>query len=101
MIPPSGIGLGGKILRLHKALYGLKQAPLQWFEKLATVLAELCFVSLPFDPCVFITITLNVILVVYIEDISTVGPKLPIEILIDHLKSHFMVNVNGGLKYIL
>jgi len=101
MIPPPGIGLDGKILRLHKALYSLKQGPLQWFEKLATVLAELGFVSLTFDPCVFINITLNVILVVYVDDITTVGPKPQIEILIDHLKSHFKVTVKGGLKYIL
>jgi len=101
MIPPPGIGLDGKILRLHKALYGLKQAPLQWFENLATVLAELGFVSLPFDPCVFTNITLNSILVVYSDDLTTVGPKHQIEILIDYLKSHFKVTVKGGLKYIL
>jgi len=29
MLPPPGIGLDGKILRLRKALHGLKQAPLQ------------------------------------------------------------------------
>ena len=101
MIPPPSIGQDGKILWLHKALYGLKQGPLQWFEKLATVLAELGFVSLPFHPCVFINITLNVILVVYVDDITIVGPKLQIEILIDHLKSHFKVSVKGGLIYIL
>ena len=27
IVPPPGIGLDGKILRLDKALYGLKQAP--------------------------------------------------------------------------
>jgi len=101
MIPPPGIGLDGKILPLHKALYGLKQALLQCFERLATVLVELRFVSLPFDPYVFINISLNVILVVYVNDNITVGPKLQIEILINHLKSHLKVTVKGGLKYIL
>ena len=31
MVPPPGIGLDGKILRLDKALYGFKQPPLAWF----------------------------------------------------------------------
>jgi len=49
----------------------------------------------------FINISLKVIRVAYIDDITTVGPKLQIEILIDHLKSHIKVTVKGGLKYIL
>jgi len=49
----------------------------------------------------FINITLNVILVVYIDDITNIGPKPQIEMIIDHLKSHFKVIVKGSLKYIL
>ena len=40
MVPPPGIGLDGKILRLDKALYSLKQAPLAWFENVSEALAE-------------------------------------------------------------
>jgi len=49
----------------------------------------------------FINITLNVILVVCVDNITTVGHKLQIEILMDYLKAHFKVTINGGLKYIL
>ena len=101
MLLPPGIGLDGKILLLHKSLYGLKQSPLQWFDKLASVLAELGFVSLAFDPCVFINTNLKVILVVYVDDITTVGASLQIKVLIDHLKTHFKLTIKGGLKYIL
>ena len=36
IMPPPGIGLDGKVLRLLKSLYGLKQAPLAWFERLSS-----------------------------------------------------------------
>jgi len=94
MIPYPVIGLDGKILRLCQALNSSSI-------KLATVLAELGFISLPFDNCLFINVTLYVIQVVYIDDITIVGPRPQIDILITHLKSHFKTTVKGGLKYIL
>ena len=56
LITPPNIGLDGKILRLEKPLYSLKQGPLAWFEKLSEGLAEIGFISLPFDPCVFMSV---------------------------------------------
>jgi len=75
MMPPPSIGLDGKVLRLLKSLYGLKQAPLAWFERLSSAPAELGFLSCSFDPCIFISPNYNIIIVVYVDDITTVGRK--------------------------
>ena len=101
MVPPPGIGLDGKILRLDKEPYGLKQAPLAWFEKLSQSLAEIGFISLPFDPCFFIRADDKIIVVVCVDDITTVGSRLDINRLIDYLGSRFKVTVKGSLRYIL
>ena len=101
MIPPSSIGLDGKILWLDKGLYGLKQAPLAWFEKLSYVLAEIDFISLPFDPCVCISTDHMIIVVVYVDDITTARSCSDINRLIDHLRSYFKATVKRSLKYIL
>ena len=100
MIPPPGIGLDGKILRLDKALYGLKQAPLAWFEKLSEALAKIGFISLAFDPCVFISADHKIIVVVYVDDITTAGSRSDMNRLIHHLRSGFKGMVKGCHKYI-
>ena len=101
MVPPPGIGLDGKILRLDNALYGLKQAPLAWFEKLSKALPKIGFICLPFDSCVIISADYKIIVVVYVDDITTAGSRSDINGLIDHLLSRFKVTVKGSLKYIL
>ena len=101
MVPTPGIGLDGKILRLYKALYGLKQAPLAWLEKLSEALAEIGYISLPFDPCVFISADYKIIVLLYVDDITTAGSHSDINGLIDHLRSRLRVMVKGCLKYIL
>ena len=65
--------MNGKILRLNKALYGLLHAPLAWFEKLSEVLSELGFSSLPLYPYIFISANHKIIVVVYVDDITTAG----------------------------
>ena len=101
MVPPPGIGLHGKILRLDKELYGPKQASLAWFEGLSEALAEIGYISLPSTPCVFISAEHKIIVVVYLDDITTAGSRSDINRLIDHLHSRFKVTVKGSLKYIL
>ena len=71
MVPPPGIGLAGKILRLDKRLYRLKEVWLAWVEKLSEALADIGVTSLPFDPCVFISAHHKIIVLVYVGDIST------------------------------
>ena len=89
MVPPAGIVLDGKNLQLDQALYGLKEAPLSWFEQLSEALAEIGFNSLRFDPCVFISADHKIIVVVYVDDITTAGSRSDINRLIDHLRSRF------------
>jgi len=101
MMPPPGIGLDGKVLRLHKSLYGLKQAPLAWFEKLSSALTELGFLSCSFDPCVFISPDYNVIIVAYVDHITTVGRKSDIRKVYQHLTKHFTVTIKDELSYLL
>jgi len=101
MMPPPGIGLDGKTLRLLKSLYGLKQAPLAWFERLSSPLAELGFLSCPFDPCIFISPDYNVTIVVYVDNITTVGRKSDVCKVYQHLTKHFTVTIKEGLSYLL
>jgi len=101
MMPPPGIGLDGKVLCLLKSLYGLKQVPLVWFERLSSALAELGFLSCSFDPCVFISPDYNVIIVVYVDDITTVGRKSDVRKVYQHLTKHFTITIKEGLSYLL
>jgi len=101
MMPPPGIGLDGKVLCLLKSLYGLKQAPLAWFERLSSALAELGFLSCSFDPCDFISLDYNIIIVVYVDDITTVRRKSDIRKVYQHLTKHFTVTIKEGLSYLL
>ena len=101
MMPPPGIGLDGKVLRLHKSLYGLKQAPLAWFVRLSSALAELGFLSSSFDPCVFISPDYNVTIVVYIDDITTVRRKSDVRKVYQYLTKHFTLMIKEELSYLL
>jgi len=101
MMPTPGIGLDGKVLCLRKSLYGLKQALLAWFERLSSALAELGFLSCSFDSCVFISPDYNVTIVVYVDDITTVGRKSDVRKVYQHLTKHFTVTIKEGLSYLL
>jgi len=101
MMPPPGISLDGKVFRLLRSLYGLKQAPLAWFERLSSALTELGFLSCSFDPCVFISPDYNVIIVVYVDDITTVGRKSDVRTVYQHLTKHFSITIKEGLFYLL
>jgi len=101
MMPLPGIGLDGKVLCLLKSLYGLKQAPLAWFERLSSALAELGFLSCSFDPCIFISPDYNIIIVLYVDNITTVGRKSDVRKVYQHLTKHFTVMIKEGLSYLL
>jgi len=101
MMPPPGIGLDRKVLHLLKSLYGLKQASLAWFERLSSALAELGFLSCSFDLCVFISPDYNIIIVIYIDDSTTVGRKSNVRKVYQHLTKHFTVIIKKGLSYLL
>ena len=73
MVPPPSIILDGTILRLDKVRYSLEQAPLAWFEKVFEALAEIGFISLPFDLYIFLNTDKMIIVVVYVDHITTAG----------------------------
>ncbi|GJS32093.1 uncharacterized mitochondrial protein-like protein [Tanacetum coccineum] len=55
MTPPCGVShKPGEVCRLRKALYGLKQAPRAWYDKFATVVTSIGFVSSHHDSALFV-----------------------------------------------
>ena len=100
MVPAPGIGLNGNILLLNKALHGLKQASLAWFDMLPESLADIGYIYLTSDPCVFISAHYKIIVVVYVDDITTAASRYDINRRIDHLRCRFKFTVKGSLKYI-
>lgn len=70
MRPPAGWKISkGMIWRLRKTLYGLKQAPREWYLKISAKLMEWGFRKSPFDECVFVDPTGNVIVGVWVDDL--------------------------------
>jgi len=59
------------------------------------------FLSCSFDPYVFISPDYNVIIVVYVDDITTVGRKSDLRKVYQHLTKHFTVTIKDGLSYLL
>jgi len=59
------------------------------------------FLSCSFDPCVFISSDYNVIIVVYDDDITTVGRKSDVRKVYQHLTKHFTVTIKEGHSYLL
>lgn len=59
-----------KVCRLNKALYGLKQSSRVWNEKLDNALKDFGLTQSPYDPCVYIRIDGDKILIVavYVDD---------------------------------
>jgi len=100
MMPPPSIGLDRKVLPLLTSLYRLKQAPLTWFERLSSARTELGFLSCSFDLCVFISHDYNIIIVVYVDDIPTVGRKSYVRKVYQYLTKHFTVTIKKGLSYL-
>ena len=87
--------------RLHKALYGLKQSPREWYARLTSFL-ELGYQRCNFDPCVFIHPTSQVIIAVYVDDISVYGLRSPALVeLLHSLKGEFKLSDIGDIHWLL
>ena len=63
-------------------------------------LTEMSCISVPFGTCVFISADHKIIVVVYVDDITTAGSRWDINRLLDHLRSRFQVTVKRSFKYI-
>ena len=72
--PQPSAGADGYCAKLHKAIYGLKQSQWEWYARLISFLAgKLGYLKCYFDPYVFIHPTRQLILAVYVDDISVFG----------------------------
>jgi hypothetical protein len=66
---PPGFEQPGFVGRLRRALYGLKQAPRAWHLELDSFLRSIGFRRCHSDQCIYMHVTLRVILAVFVDDI--------------------------------
>jgi len=59
------------------------------------------FLSCAFDPCIFIASHYNIIIVVYVDDITTVGRKSDACKVYQYLTKHFTLMIKEELSYLL
>ncbi|GJV87666.1 retrovirus-related pol polyprotein from transposon TNT 1-94 [Tanacetum coccineum] len=94
----------GEVCKLRKALYGLKQAPRAWYEKFATVVTSLGFVSSHHDSALFVKQSSagRILLSLYVDDmIITRDDYAGIESLKLELAHRFAMKDLGLLCYFL
>lgn len=99
---PEGSRLEGKVARLRRCIYGLKQSPREWYFRLVEYLIPYGFVVTAFDPCVMIHDSGNLIIAIYVDDLTLFGPDGDLtESTLSLLKAEFKVNDMGLLHYLL
>ena len=99
---PEGNRISGKVCKLNKSIYGLKQSPRQWNERLTTFLLEYGFKPTAFDPCVLVHDTKELIIAIYVDDISLWGaPGRLMDTTKQLLESEFQVTDLGDLHWLL
>jgi hypothetical protein len=79
MLPPPGYNHPPhKVCRLRRALYGLKQAPRACFAKFSSIIAQIRFVSTPYDSALFIRRTDSglILLLLYVDDMIITGDDI-------------------------
>jgi hypothetical protein len=64
-------GKGDEVLQLKRTLYGLKQSPWHFFHYITEHLIKQWLMALQFDPCLFISKSL--IVIIYVDDILIYG----------------------------
>jgi hypothetical protein len=105
MQPPPGYDhLPHKVCRLRRALYGLKQAPRLWFAKFSSTIAQIGFVSSPYDSALFIwrSDAGLILLLLYVDDMIIVGDDtIDICNLQQFLSQQFEMKDLGSLSYFL
>jgi hypothetical protein len=93
-----------KVCRLRRALYGLKQAPRAWFAKFSSTIAQIGFVSSPYDSALFIRRSDAglILLLLYVNDmIITKDDIVGICNLQQFLSQQFEMKDLGSLSYFL
>ncbi|XP_057985374.1 uncharacterized mitochondrial protein AtMg00810-like [Hevea brasiliensis] len=92
MHPPPGYHSPHKVCKLRRALYRLKQAPRAWFAKFSFTLAQIGFLSSPYDSALFTRRTDSgiVLLLLYVDDMIITGDdSFRISELHYYLNQHF------------
>ena len=72
----------GKVIKLLKALYGLRESPRAWYDTLKDRLLEIGLVQTVMDPCMFVLIEANkivLILGVHVDDCLCVGQEAKVK----------------------
>uniref|UniRef100_A0A803NI33 Reverse transcriptase Ty1/copia-type domain-containing protein n=1 Tax=Cannabis sativa TaxID=3483 RepID=A0A803NI33_CANSA len=93
-----------KVCKLHKALYGLKQAPRTWFQKLASALTSLGFISTKIDHSLFINLSSQscIYILIYVDDILITGSdNTQVSHLISALSNKFSLKDLGTVNFFL
>lgn len=108
MRQPEGFHEGGPnmVCRLLKSLYGLKQSPRQWHKKLRSVLESMGFKRLKSDHSIYLYMKddIRVILPVWVDDMTLVGPHGKQNVLEDFVKElakHFKLRDLGPTTFLL
>ena len=74
MSPPAGVTVApGRVFRVLRSLYGLKQAARDWHGSCIKELGKLGFYQCPSDPCLLMHSSRNLMLLLYVDDISIAG----------------------------
>lgn len=92
----------GHVAKLNRCIYGLKQSPREWYFRLTKHLQSYGYTSSAFDPCILIHNSGQMIIAIYVDDITLFGESGPLmEETVNALKSEFKVTDMGLLHWLL
>lgn len=95
-----GISRSKLVCRLRKALYSLRQGARVWDKTLSALLIRMSFKPLTADHSVFIRV--NIIIVIYVDDLLLVGPDLDdLNIFKKELSRFFQISELGAPTFYL
>jgi transposase InsO family protein len=104
MQSPQGFYTPGYCLLLLKALYGLKGSPRAWFQHLQTFLIQIGLTPCELDPCLFVLIIKNSIILlvgVHVDDLLIVGIQEKTDWFRQKMKDEFKMTDLGRPEVIL
>ena len=103
MFQPEGYEQSNDLVcKLNKSLYGLKQSGRNWNTLLHTFFVNNSFIQSSGDACVYFTISLSIIILIWVDDIIVAAKTLGLIIKIkDILKSKFKMKDLGNITNFL